>query len=169
MSLFSGGGAGGWVTSVLHEGGIVGAGSTARLAPPQHWFANAVRMHSGGFVGLNPSEVPAIPPTGRGSAVEIGSEERAEWGRVKSCCQLKVVNTMDAGEFLSHGGIEFGRRAGDFESDQHEQVADQKHPRVGWETAPVVRERRSAKLTLSSRIARRRGRRTSSPSLPRRG
>jgi hypothetical protein len=81
MSLFSGGGAGGWVTSVLHEGGIVGAGSTARLAPPQHWFANAVRMHSGGFVGLNPSEVPAIPPTGRGSAVEIGSEERAEWGR----------------------------------------------------------------------------------------
>jgi hypothetical protein len=59
MSLFSGGGAGGWVTSVLHEGGIVGAGGTARLAPP-HWFANAVRMHSGGFVGLNPSEVPAI-------------------------------------------------------------------------------------------------------------
>ena len=45
--------------SVHHAGGIVG-GSAQMRAVPVMAFAGAPRMHSGGFAGLRPDEVPAI-------------------------------------------------------------------------------------------------------------
>ncbi|MDB5658089.1 MAG: phage tail tape-measure protein [Cypionkella sp.] len=45
--------------AVQHAGGIVG-GSAPMRAVPMWAFAGAPRMHSGGFAGLRPDEVPAI-------------------------------------------------------------------------------------------------------------
>ncbi|MGX0879434.1 hypothetical protein ACSSV4_004143 [Roseovarius sp. MBR-154] len=53
------GGAGGLFANILHAGGVVGAPGPGRMVPALV-FANAPRMHSGGFAGLRPDEVPAI-------------------------------------------------------------------------------------------------------------
>ena len=45
--------------SVLHAGGMVGAPGPGRVVPALA-FAHAPRMHSGGWAGLRPDEVPAI-------------------------------------------------------------------------------------------------------------
>ncbi|WCR11493.1 phage tail tape measure protein [Paracoccus stylophorae] len=53
------GGAGGIFASIMHTGGVVGAGSPSRMVPALA-FAGAPRMHAGGMVGLRHDEVPAI-------------------------------------------------------------------------------------------------------------
>lgn len=53
------GGTGGLLASVLHSGGVVGAGGPTQAVPAMA-FAGAPRMHSGGWAGLRPDEVPAI-------------------------------------------------------------------------------------------------------------
>jgi hypothetical protein len=45
--------------SVFHAGGLVGAGGAMRAVPALA-FAQAPRLHSGGWAGLRPDEVPAI-------------------------------------------------------------------------------------------------------------
>ncbi|MDB6183046.1 tape measure protein [Paracoccus fistulariae] len=52
-------GSAGVMANVMHAGGIVGSGGTARMVPASI-FANAPRMHSGGWAGLRSDEVPAI-------------------------------------------------------------------------------------------------------------
>jgi len=49
----------GFFGSVLHDGGIVGAAGPSRMVPAMA-FANAPRMHQGGWAGLKSDEVPAI-------------------------------------------------------------------------------------------------------------
>ena len=58
FSLFSGP-APGSTASILHTGGIAGFGGV-RQTLPASVFAGAPRMHSGGWAGLKPDEVPAI-------------------------------------------------------------------------------------------------------------
>jgi len=53
------GNVGGIVAGVLHAGGMVGGAGPGRMVPAMA-FAGAPRMHSGGFAGLRPDEVPAI-------------------------------------------------------------------------------------------------------------
>ena len=53
------GGAGGVFANILHAGGMVGAPGPGRMVPALA-FAGAPRMHSGGWAGLRPDEVPAI-------------------------------------------------------------------------------------------------------------
>lgn len=50
------GGAGGISTSIMHTGGMVGAGSPSRMVPALT-FAGAPRLHGGGMVGLRHNEV----------------------------------------------------------------------------------------------------------------
>ena len=50
---------GGIFAPVLHAGGMVGRAAPQRMMPAMA-FANAPRMHSGGWAGLKPDEVPAI-------------------------------------------------------------------------------------------------------------
>ena len=60
--LFGGlfGGGGGLFAGLFHEGGIAGTvGGMGRMAPAAA-FASAVRYHSGGLVGFQPDEVPAV-------------------------------------------------------------------------------------------------------------
>ena len=52
-------GLGGMSASVMHSGGMVGAGGSSRMVPAMA-FANAPRMHNGGWAGLRSDEVPAI-------------------------------------------------------------------------------------------------------------
>jgi len=53
------GGAGGLFANIFHAGGVVGGPAPARIVPAMA-FAAAPRMHSGGWAGLKPDEVPAI-------------------------------------------------------------------------------------------------------------
>lgn len=53
------GGAGGLFANILHAGGVVGGPAPTRMVPAMA-FASAPRMHSGGWAGLRPDEVPAI-------------------------------------------------------------------------------------------------------------
>ena len=53
------GGRGGIFANILHTGGMVGMPGPGRMVPAIA-FAGAPRMHSGGWVGLKPDEVPAI-------------------------------------------------------------------------------------------------------------
>jgi hypothetical protein len=53
------GGAGGLFASVLHAGGVVGEPGPGRMVPALA-FADAPRLHAGGWAGLSPDEVPAI-------------------------------------------------------------------------------------------------------------
>ena len=53
------GSAGGLFANILHAGGMVGAPGPGRMVPATA-FATAPRMHSGGWAGLRPDEVPAI-------------------------------------------------------------------------------------------------------------
>jgi hypothetical protein len=61
LGSFGGGGlfAGMTEAAVHHAGGLVGS-TTPMRAVPIMAFAGAPRMHSGGFAGLRPDEVPAI-------------------------------------------------------------------------------------------------------------
>jgi hypothetical protein len=53
------GGAGGIFANILHAGGMVGSPGPGRMVPAMA-FAGAPRMHSGGWAGIKPDEVPAI-------------------------------------------------------------------------------------------------------------
>ena len=101
-----GGAVGGFMglpTLTLHSGGIVGAstGSGNMMASPA-WFQNAVRYHTGGIVGLQPNEVPAILQTGEevltANDPNHSRNRGAGGGAGKS---VKVVNMFDAGSFVS--------------------------------------------------------------------
>lgn len=64
LGLALGGGAGaGVLASVHHGGGGVGFGGSSRMVPAGV-FANAPRMHNGGWAGLRPDEVPIIAERG---------------------------------------------------------------------------------------------------------
>jgi tape measure domain-containing protein len=53
-------GLGSWLTSIFHQGGVVGAGGAPRVALAPWAFNLAPRYHSGGIAGLMPDEVPAV-------------------------------------------------------------------------------------------------------------
>jgi hypothetical protein len=53
------GSAGGIFADILHAGGVVGSPGPGRMVPALA-FANAPRMHAGGWAGLRADEVPAI-------------------------------------------------------------------------------------------------------------
>jgi hypothetical protein len=71
------GGSGAVPASVLHGGGVVGAGGPQRLVPAAAFLAGP-RMHAGGWAGLAPDEVPAILQ--RGERV-LSRREAQERGR----------------------------------------------------------------------------------------
>jgi len=50
---------GGVFAPVMHAGGMVGSPMPQRMVPAMA-FADAPRLHAGGFAGLRPGEVPAI-------------------------------------------------------------------------------------------------------------
>ena len=83
-------GLGGMSASVMHSGGMVGAGGSSRMVPAMA-FANAPRMHNGGWPGLRSDEVPAILQ--RGERV-LSRREAAGHGGV-----TVNINARDAESF----------------------------------------------------------------------
>jgi len=80
---------------VLHAGGMVGAGAPQRMVPAMA-FAGAPRMHSGGWAGLRPDEVPAILQ--RGERV-LNRAEAAQYGTAGAQNITINIQTRDAESF----------------------------------------------------------------------
>jgi len=103
-----GGGIAGGINSLFstaHTGGIVGARSTTRTAPTA-WWNNAVRYHSGGMVGLAPDERAIIAKANEEVLTETDPRHRFNLGKdaaPAATANIKVVNTIDPGEFMSAG------------------------------------------------------------------
>lgn len=105
-----GGGVGGMLSSAVnaavhHHGGTVGSSVTNRSANV-NWFVNAPKYHTGGIVGLAPDEMPAILRRNE----EVLTDEDPRHRRnifaqapVQAAPNIKIVNTIDAGEFTSEG------------------------------------------------------------------
>ena len=89
------GGAGGIFANILHAGGVVGAPGPGRMVPPLA-FAGAPRMHSGGWTGLRPDEVPAILQ--RGERV-LSRREAAGYGQAVASTVNVTINARDAESF----------------------------------------------------------------------
>ena len=91
------GGAGGIFANILHAGGMVGAPGPGRMVPAMA-FAGAPRMHSGGWAGIKPDEVPAILQ--RGERV-LSRREAAGYGQGQGAApNISVtINARDAESF----------------------------------------------------------------------
>jgi hypothetical protein len=91
------GGAGGIFANILHAGGMVGAPGPGRMVPAMA-FANAPRMHAGGWAGIKPDEVPAILQ--RGERV-LSRREAAGYGQGQGAVpNISVtINARDAESF----------------------------------------------------------------------
>ena len=87
------GGADGLFAGVFHAGGVVGAGGPTRMVPAMA-FAAAPRMHSGGFAGLRPDEVPAILQRGERVLSRREAQSYGAGGGVTI-----NINTRDAESF----------------------------------------------------------------------
>ena len=91
-----GGLGGGLFANVFHAGGLVGGAAPSMLVP-QAVFADAPRMHSGGWAGLKPDEVPAILQ--RGERV-LSRREAAAYGATSSVPPVNItIMTRDAESF----------------------------------------------------------------------
>jgi hypothetical protein len=84
------GGAGGIFANILHAGGIVGSPGPGRMVPALA-FANAPRMHAGGWAGIKPDEVPAILQ--RGERV-LSRREAAGYGQGQTNAPAVNVTIM---------------------------------------------------------------------------
>lgn len=80
---------------VLHAGGMVGGAAPARMVPAMA-FAGAPRMHSGGWAGLRPDEVPAILQ--KGERV-LNRREAAQYGAGSAQHVTINIQTRDAESF----------------------------------------------------------------------
>jgi hypothetical protein len=89
------GGAGRIFANVLHAGGVVGAPGPGRMVSALA-FAGAPRLHSGGWAGLRPDEVPAILQ--RGERV-LSRKEAARYGQPDAQTVNITINARDAESF----------------------------------------------------------------------
>lgn len=105
----SGGASLGGGTSIAHTGGVIGTTALPARAAPSTWFANAARYHTGGVIGLGPDEVPIIAKRNEEMLTEDDPRHRfnlAKGGDQQTQAapvNLKVVNALDAGDFVSKG------------------------------------------------------------------
>lgn len=83
-----------------HSGGLAGTG--VKYNVPAAWFENAIRYHGGGIAGLAPDEVPTILKRNEEVLTEDDPRHRANGGG-KAGTNLRVINTLDPGEFVSKG------------------------------------------------------------------
>jgi len=84
------GGGGGLFANILHAGGMVGSPGPGRMVPAMA-FAGVPRMHSGGWAGIKPDEVPAILQ--RGERV-LSRREAAGYGQGQGAAPTVNVTIM---------------------------------------------------------------------------
>ena len=114
------GGIGGIFAPVLHSGGMVGSTASGRMIPTLA-FVGAPRMHSGGWAGLRPDEVPAILQKGERvlSRRELAAQGGSQQGNGGQNIAV-TINARDAQSFRQSRvqvasdiarAVAFGRRA----------------------------------------------------------
>lgn len=100
------GGFGGFLSSAIgslfHEGGVVGKSAVETRRVSADTWRNARRYHSGGIAGLKPDEVPAILRRNEEVLTREDPRHRANGGG-SAMPEIKVVNTIDSGSFVSQG------------------------------------------------------------------
>lgn len=115
------GGMGGILAPVLHSGGLVGSTTSGRMIPALA-FAGAPRLHSGGWAGLRPDEVPAILQKGERvlSRRELAAQGGSSGGYGAGQTVAVTINARDAQSFRQSRvqvasdiarAVAFGRRA----------------------------------------------------------
>ncbi|TIX43452.1 MAG: hypothetical protein E5V40_03200 [Mesorhizobium sp.] len=93
----------GWLTSLFHEGGIIGQPSASgeRMVNPAI-FANAQRYHTGGIIGLKPNEVPIIAMKNEEMLTETDPRHSKNGGGRGQAVNVKNVNVFDPADVLEH-------------------------------------------------------------------
>lgn len=97
------------IGSLFHEGGVVGGPSNMSRAVNPAIFRNAIKYHTGGVVGLAPNEVPAILKRNEEVLSESDPRNILNGGGASNGpvvvppAQVKIVNAIDAGDFVSAG------------------------------------------------------------------
>ncbi|MEG8019474.1 peptidoglycan DD-metalloendopeptidase family protein [Sphingomonas sp. LR55] len=88
-----------------HTGGIAGQNTSGTRLLNPNVFAAAARFHTGGIAGLRPDEVPIIAQKGEEILTRGDARHRANGGLGGGGVpvNLKVVNAIDAGDFVSKG------------------------------------------------------------------
>jgi murein DD-endopeptidase MepM/ murein hydrolase activator NlpD len=89
-----------------HTGGIAGQNTSGSRLLGSDAFAAAARFHTGGIAGLRPDEVPIIAQKGEEILTRGDPRHRANGGAGSGGAtpvNLKVVNAIDAGDFVSKG------------------------------------------------------------------
>jgi murein DD-endopeptidase MepM/ murein hydrolase activator NlpD len=88
-----------------HTGGIAGQNTSGTRLMSPDVFAAAARFHTGGIAGLRPDEVPIIAQKGEEILTRGDARHRANGGLGGggTAVNLKVVNSIDAGDFVSKG------------------------------------------------------------------
>lgn len=106
--LFSSGG--GVSVPTKHVGGLVSQGGGYRTVNPAI-FADAMRFHSGGIVGLKPNEIPAILEPNEEVLTENDPRHRRNGGLSGRGGSVKIVNVFDPAEAFERGlATEAGER-----------------------------------------------------------
>jgi tape measure domain-containing protein len=98
----SGGGLFDIIAGLFHEGGTVGQGGKSVSVSPSV-FLGAKRYHRGGLPGLKKDEVPAILQTGEEVLSRKDPRNVLNSGGSPAMQNIKVVNTIDSGSFISEG------------------------------------------------------------------
>lgn len=95
-----GGTIGGWISSIFHEGGVIGRSSAPTRMVNPAIFAGAQRHHTGGIVGLKNNEVPIIAM--RDEEVLTTDDPRHSYngGGGRSAVNVKNVNVFDPTDVL---------------------------------------------------------------------
>jgi hypothetical protein len=83
------------LANILHAGGMVGAPAPGRMVPALA-FANATRMHAGGWAGIKPDEVPAILQ--KGERV-LSRRESTAYGKSSAPVVNVTIMARDAESF----------------------------------------------------------------------
>lgn len=91
------------LSSIFHRGGVVGSGGAPTRAVNPAWFSGAKKFHDGGLPGLAPSEVPAILKKGEEVLTNDDPRNILNGGLGGGKQDIKVINTIDAGDFVSQG------------------------------------------------------------------
>jgi len=88
-----------------HTGGIAGQNTSGTRLMRPDVFTAAARFHTGGIAGLRPDEVPIIAQKGEEVLTRDDPRHRGNGGLGAGVApvSLKVVNAIDAGDFVSKG------------------------------------------------------------------
>jgi tape measure domain-containing protein len=90
------------IVGKVHTGGVIGQTALRQTRANPAWFVNAPRFHTGGLVGLQPNEVPAILQKGE-QVLAKNDPRNIVNGGGGSSQNIKVINTIDSHSVVREG------------------------------------------------------------------